>query len=76
MAERTATPPAKGGVRDALIAAAVAGVGGLVMSRTASPDLAAISQDFTNDFLYLGVGVGMGLVTYIRKLAMERLRSQ
>jgi hypothetical protein len=62
-----------GGLRDAAIAAVSTAAGAYILSKTGSPELSNVAQDFTGDFLYLGVGALMGVLTFVRKIAMNKL---
>ena len=75
MAETTrqATTPGKGALRDAIIGTVTVAVGGFVMSKTGSPELAEGAGQAGGTIASALIGVLFGLVTFGRKKLMDRL---
>lgn len=68
---RTATPPAKGAARDALIGWALLSVTAYVTAQTGSEELGNVAGQITGSLVEGLWGLALGGVTYLRKRVQD-----
>lgn len=70
---RTATTPAAGGLRDAILATLTVAISSFVIQKTGSPELADVASQAGATVASALIGIAIGLVTFGRKKLMDRL---